>query len=161
MLSKVPIDISNYIYNVRDIICPIPNDYKDFGIYLFDLSNTPWLLNSFNSAKYTDYVIVDTYPDFITSNNSITINVISDISYSSFTIVDSNNINMIGNIYYTNTFDISNFLYDVNWYLILASTDINNRQYSIFYVDINEAVWRATSPRTRLTRCVNAKPSAG
>jgi hypothetical protein len=47
---------------------------------------------------------------------------------------------MIGSTFISNSIDISNTMFDINWYLVLATSDISNTQYSINLLTITKTV---------------------
>ena len=128
-----------YIYDLSGIISPLSYPYNDIIWVSYNI-NTLWLLTSFNTTQYSDGMIIDNYLELYTPNTSITISNISESPYNYFKIIDSNNSDIIGSTFTNNVFDISNINFDINYYLIIASSDIFNSRYSVNTITITKII---------------------
>jgi hypothetical protein len=128
------------VYDLSSTICPLSSPYNN-TIWLEQSTNIPWLLVSYNNAIYSNNDISGVYPSFSINSDSLSLNVISDISYNTTTIINTNDTNNIDISYNTNPFTISNIPSGSNYYLTFASVDISNTMYSVNLINIT-----ATTP---------------
>jgi hypothetical protein len=152
----VSLSVQSLLYDISNTICPLPYPYENL---IWSDNNNPWLLNSFNLAEYQYDNTIEHNQELFTNSSSITLTLNSDISYNSIKVCYLNNNETV--VYDTNTFDISNFMFDINYYQLIATTDINNIQSSQYSINIISITKTITLPDGVLFRCLWIKNNNG
>jgi hypothetical protein len=148
LLLKAPADISSHIYDISNTICPLPSPYNN-RMWINDLSNTPWLLPSFNSAKYNNPN--PKHPTYIISTNDLSFNIINNISYNRIQLINLSNSNLYSEDSFTNPYTIQNINSNTKFFSIL-SNDMN--RYSVNLLTVNK-IGGATSGDPLITTIYN------